>query len=55
MFTTININGLIIPVGPSGGQEYVKIIKTGEESFTREFVTAVRYVPLTTPQRQLNG
>jgi protein-L-isoaspartate(D-aspartate) O-methyltransferase len=46
---------LIIPVGSSYlGQDFCKIVKSNDnKSYKSEIITTVRYVPLTTPEKQL--
>ena len=44
---------LLLPVGPNGGaQEFVRVTRDAKGGFTQQSLFGVRYVPLTTPERQ---
>jgi protein-L-isoaspartate(D-aspartate) O-methyltransferase len=46
---------LVIPVGPEGGTQYLKLVeKISETEFTQKNLEAVRYVPLTSVEHQLS-
>ena len=45
---------LLLPVGPNGGnQQFVRVTKRDDGSFDEQSLFGVRYVPLTTPEKQL--
>jgi protein-L-isoaspartate(D-aspartate) O-methyltransferase len=45
---------LLLPVGPAGNQAFVRITRVGDR-FEEEHLFGVRYVPLTTVEKQLRG
>ena len=47
---------LVLPIGPEDeGQEFVRIDKQEDGSLIKTPLLSVRYVPLTTPEKQLHG
>ena len=48
---------LILPVGPAGGdQRFCRVTRSADgATFTEQELFGVRYVPLTTPEKQLRG
>ena len=48
---------LLLPVGPNGGnQQFVRVTRAADGgSFHEEILFGVRYVPLTTPEKQLRN
>lgn len=46
---------MVIPVGPQGRQEYLKITKGPDAALEQEIITSVRYVPLTSRRAQLSS
>jgi len=56
LLTQMKVGGvLLIPVGPQGNQQYVKIVKGEDGRLNSEALFGVRYVPLTTVDKQLRG